>query len=70
MKRPRLHWRKFGRELKATRSLDGLGLREAARKSKINHSTFARAERGRPVEAAHFIYICRYWGLNPWEYVS
>lgn len=66
---PRLRWRKFGRELKNFRTLDGLGMREAARKCKINHSTFTRPEKGMPVEAPHFLYLCRYWGLSPWDYL-
>lgn len=67
--KPRLRWKKFGRDLKATRAMYSWGLREAARKSKINHSTFTRAEKGHPIEAAHFLYLCKYWGISPLDYV-
>jgi DNA-binding XRE family transcriptional regulator len=69
MTTPRLRWKKFGRDLRYIRNSEShASLREMARLIGINHSTYVRAEKGKTVEAAHFMRICSRSDLDPWKY--
>lgn len=67
-KRP-FRWRQFGRDLRANRTAFGWGLREAARETKTHHATFCRAEMGKPIEVADFVFLCRWIGAQPADYL-
>jgi transcriptional regulator with XRE-family HTH domain len=69
MTKPRLLWRKFGRDLRLERKSLGFSIRKMAQEIKINHSTYVRAERGKTIEAAHFVRVCYWTGFNPWIYL-
>jgi DNA-binding XRE family transcriptional regulator len=69
MTKPRLRWKKFGRDLRQMRRDCDWSIREMARRIKINHSTYVRAEKGMTVEAAHFLRMCYGCDLNPLDYV-
>lgn len=69
MTKPRLRWRKFGRDLRQIRTEFDYSVRKAARMNKINHSTYVRAEKGRTVEAAYFMRLCCLNNLEPMDYV-
>jgi hypothetical protein len=67
-KRPFL-WKRFASDLTAERQIDGLGLREAARLSGVHHATYCRAEHGKPIETADFVFLCWWTGLNAISYL-
>lgn len=65
----RLKWRDFSKQLrKRRRSLD-FGLRELARAIEVTRSTLCRAEQGKVIEAADFIYLCNLMGADPRQFL-
>lgn len=58
-------WKEFGKDLRYVREeLFDISLREAARQTKITHSTWWRAENGLSIEAPTFLFLCE-WSNNP-----
>lgn len=67
-KRP-FRWKDFARDVRAMRENMQLGLRESARCLKIHHATWCRAEQGKPIAVADFIFFCDWMGIDPTYYL-
>jgi hypothetical protein len=61
----KFRWKEFGSDLRNVRENSFLGLRAAARKLKIHHATWCRAEQGKPIEAPTLIFLCEWMGNDP-----
>jgi hypothetical protein len=65
---PNFSWARFGRDLRAAREACNLGLREAARKQKIDKGAWCRAEMGKPVTVPTFLRLCLWMDADPFAY--
>lgn len=66
----KFRWKTFGADLRSTRELIFMqGLREAAKAARVSHSTWSRAERGLPIEAPTFLFLCQWMNRNPARYM-
>jgi len=70
MKRQKIDWKAFARDLREMREGAELGLREAARDLKISPATWSRAEHGRPVTVPIFLHLCGWLTVNPRQYLA
>jgi DNA-binding XRE family transcriptional regulator len=61
-------WSAFARDFRQARECQELGLREAARSLGVHHATLCRAEQGKPVEVADFVFLCDWLGVDPKAY--
>lgn len=62
-------WKVFAREFREARESQELGLREAARTLGVHHATLCRAEQGKPIEVADFVFLCDWLGRDPKTYL-
>lgn len=67
-KRP-FRWKQFGRDVRAMRGNMQMGLREAGRCLKIHHATWCRAEAGKPIAVADFVFFCDWMDHEPTQYL-
>lgn len=65
---PYFNWPLFGSDLRKTREVAKVGLREIAREHGIHHATWCRAEQGKPITVPHFLQICEWMGADPFQY--
>ena len=56
-----LKWRKFGRDIKERRQIEGLSVRDVAKRLKITPATISRADRGLPVSTETFLALSSYF---------
>lgn len=56
----KIAWGKFGQDVLASRQAKGLSVRDMAKRAKVTHATFSRAERGLTVSAETFIILSSY----------
>lgn len=68
--KPKIKWRAFGKDLRGVIEQWGGSMRGFARAKKLSHATVSRAWRGLPVDAPHFMRLCRECGLDPWSYAA
>ena len=68
--RARIAWKAFGKDLRACREAYDLGLREYATQFGIDKATLSRAENGRPINAALFVWLAGWMGKDPQEYLA
>lgn len=59
----------FGRDLRAVREEHG-SLREMARTLGVSRSQLSRAENGKPIQPAHFLWLCDWAGLEVLGYLA
>ena len=63
-------WKQFGADVRHMRDNMQMGLREAARCLKIHHATWCRAEQGKAIEVADFVFICDWMDVEPTQYLT
>jgi len=56
----RVDWKHFGKDLLAHRQKQAESVRETAKRAKVTHATFSRAERGLVVSAETFLILSSY----------
>lgn len=66
----RLDWNLFAKDLLHTREGWECGLRNAASEAGISHSTWSRAENGKPISAEHFLMLCHWMNASPLRYLE
>lgn len=60
----------LGETLKARREHAGLGLRDAAKATRISSATLSRVERGEEPDIVTFARLCKWLGLAPQMFLS
>lgn len=65
----KFRWKAFGKDLASVRRSGFMTLRGASRRLKVGHATWCRAEQGKPIEAATFVFLCEWMGNNPSIYL-
>lgn len=65
-----VRWKNFGREIKTTRGYGNEGLREFARRTRIDKATVCRAEQGKVVSVGNYFALCVACALDPWDYIK
>lgn len=66
--RVRIDWTEFGRCLKDAREAGDGGLRETAKEAGVSHSTWCRAEQGKPISAPHYLALCAWIPIHPFRH--
>lgn len=63
-------WDDFASDVRRQREGRELGLREASRSLGVHHATLCRAEHGKPIEVADFVFLCDWLGVEPARYLT
>ncbi len=66
----RFKWKQFGKDVRQMRDNMQMGLREAAKCLKIHYSTWCRAEHGKAIDVADFVFLCDWMDENPIQYLT
>lgn len=66
----RIAWKAFGKEVRECRIRHGAGLRELGRTLGIDKATLSRAENGKPINPALFIWLAGWSGHTAEEYLA
>jgi transcriptional regulator with XRE-family HTH domain len=68
--RARIAWKAFGKDVRSLRLNLNVGLRELARGFGMPPATLSRAERGKPVDPATFMFLTDWCGRDAREYLA
>ncbi len=66
----RIAWKTFGRDLRACRVEHDMGLRYMAASFGIDSATLSRAENGKPINPAIFVWLADWAGHDARDYLA
>jgi transcriptional regulator with XRE-family HTH domain len=69
-KRARIAWKAFGKDVRKVRLNLNVGLRELARLLGMAPATLSRAERGKPVDPATFLFLADWARGDPRRFLA
>ena len=67
-KKPKIDWRRLGREARTFIAEFYGSLREFGRITGMDKGTLSRIQRGHPVDTRNFLWICKECSMNPWTF--